>query len=251
MNSKNEGAYLITGANSGIGLALATQLDRYGKRLILVDRNIDQLDRFSRHRLVKLDLTDRPGIRTLVSSLKHERFACLINNAGVGYKRSLETISLDEMFNTVDVNVIAPILLTKLLLPQLKADRASIVNIASSVAYNPLPNMSLYAASKAFMLSWSEALSYELRKTNRVLTISPSGTRTGFQTVSGIAATEDGRGLQTPDYMAARILARLTGSRRHSIVIGAARTRVLLLVSRLLPRDLNARLWGVLFERMS
>ena len=139
-------------------------------------------------------------------------------------------------------------MLTKLLLPQLKRDRASIVNVASSVAFNPLPNMSLCAASKAFVLNWSEALSYELRHTNRVLTVSLSATRTGFQKASGLPV-EDGRGLQSAEYVAARII-KCLGGKKHSVVLGGAGTRALLLVSRFLPRDLNVKLWGILFERM-
>ncbi len=148
---------------------------------------------------------------------------------------------------TIDVNVRGTMLLTRLVLDRLVHDRASIVNVASSVAYNPLPGMAVYAASKAMVASWSEALAYELRDTNRVLTFSPAGTRTGFQEKAGVATDRAGPKLLTPDEVAARLLRAL--DRREGYVIVGRNARMLISATRWLPRGLNAHLWGWLFER--
>lgn len=234
------GAVVITGAGGGIGLAMARQLRH--RRLILIDKEISALASFDGHAVHRCDLTDRAQITALGRLLEGERIHALINNAGVGYRRSTEQISVGEALATVELNALAPVLLTKHLLPRLKKDRSRIVNVGSSVAYNPLPGMSLYAASKAFLVSWSEALSYELRATNRVLTVSPSGTRTGFQNTAGVKETA---GLADADAVAKRIISAM--ERGREVLILGAPSRVLLLVSRLLPRAWCVRLWGALF----
>ena len=98
-----------------------------------------------------------------------------------------------------------PLLITKSLLRQLRESRSSIVNVASSVAYAPLPFMSVYASSKAFMANWSESLTYELKETNKVITVLPSGTFTQFQKSAGVKVSSDGKGLLTPGYVAKKI----------------------------------------------
>ncbi len=247
-HARLHGSFVITGANSGIGLALARRLHALGKPLVLVDRQVDQLAEFPQDRVIQSDLSKRSAIEALAESLADLRLGALINNAGVGYRRAHEDLSQSELDTTVDVNIRAPAMLTSLLMRQLKRDEALIVNVASSVAYNPLPNMSMYAASKAFVASWSEALSYELRKTNRVLTVSPSGTRTGFQSNAGVKVLREGKGLMTPEAVADEILAAI--ERRQSILILGASTKILLAVSNFLPRPVNVRFWGLLFGGM-
>jgi short-subunit dehydrogenase len=108
--------------------------------------------------------------------------------------------------------------------------------------------MSLYAASKAFISILSEALSYELRRTNRVLTVSPGGTWTNFQSSGGVAVQQGGKGLLSPEYVASQILGAID-SRKKILILGL-KTKILLLVARVLPRSLNVRFWGVLFEQL-
>jgi short-subunit dehydrogenase len=108
--------------------------------------------------------------------------------------------------------------------------------------------MSVYAASKAFLSSWSESLSFELNKTNHVVTVSPSGTFTGFQKNAGVGVLKAGKGLLTPEYVAKRIVRAMNGKRKV-VILGAA-SRVLICFSRLIPRELNIRLWGFLFAKL-
>ena len=118
------------------------------------------------------------------------------------------------------------------------------MNIASSVAYHPLPGMSVYAASKAFIKSWSLALSEELRGTNRVVTFSPSGTHTNFQASGGIGGRDDAGLLEPADVARAIILAARRRT-RHRLL--GAKSRALVFFSYGLPDGLKLRLWHQLF----
>jgi len=244
----NNGYWIITGANSGIGLELTRKLDKMGKNLILVDKDTDKLTLYDKHIINKTDLSWFDDIRELTDRITKHRIFCLINNAGIGFKGSFAQLSMDKISETIDVNVSSGVLLTKLLLDKLIKDESVIVNIASSVAYNPLPYMSMYAASKAFLLSWSQSLSYELRETNRVVTLSPSGTYTNFQRAAGVKVRANGKGLLSAGYVADRII-RSVYSGKTSIVLDF-KTKMILLLSKLLPGKLNLAFWGRMFSRL-
>ena len=241
------GAYVITGAAGGIGRALTRLLDARGRSLVLIDRDVRGIEASAGHTVIEADLSDPAQVAAVAQQLNALPLAGLINNAGVGFRRSFRAMTERELATTIDVNVRGTMLLTRLVLDRLVHDRACIVNVASSVAYNPLPGMAVYAASKAMVASWSEALAYELRDTNHVLTFSPAGTRTGFQEKAGVATDRDGLKLLAPEEVAARLLLALD-RREHSVVVGR-NARLLLSATRWLPRGLNAQLWGWLFER--
>lgn len=240
------GVTIITGANSGIGLALASEIAEK-KRLVLVDKDISNLKNFSSSLVIQADLTEKNSIAQIVDQI-HGPIFCLINNAGIGIRGNLDQIPEEEITNVFLVNVIAPMRLTKKLLPKLKKDHAVIINIASSVAHHPLPGMALYSASKAAMSNWSESLSYELRLTNKVVTFSPSGTYTNFQRNSGVKILNEGKGLHSPKTVARRILATIDG-KKTVVIFAPLVSRLLILASRLLPKPCTIQLWGRLFER--
>ncbi len=243
---RTRGAILITGANSGIGFALAQALRESNHPLILVDQNTSRLTGFgSPHRVIQTDLSSSHAIEELTRKIANHRFRAVINNAGVGFKGAFHESSLAQDRLTIAVNVLAPLELTKRLLPELRRDRATILNVASSVAYNPLPGMAVYAASKAFLLSWSLALGAELDLP--VLTYSPSGTRTGFQTNAGVKANSS-QGLLSPESVAQDMLQRLSLNRGGSRLNGL-KSKILIYTSRLLPDVWRAKLWGFLFAQ--
>lgn len=245
-NTRASGVTVITGANSGIGLALA---HRWAHRsLVLVDKCTDQVRDFAGQTVVEVDLTDPSAPLQIAQAVGERPIACLVNNAGVGYRGALPELTPAQIVRTIATNVTATVLLTKALLPNLMASRGTIVNVASSVAYNPLPYMSVYAASKAFVVHWSDALAHELRHTNRVITFSPSGTNTNFQAAAGVRTDDADNTLLTPNYVAARIDAAVHG-RRTQVVLGW-KTKIMLLVSKFLPRRMNVRMWGMAFEKM-
>jgi short-subunit dehydrogenase len=244
---KVHGCWVITGANSGIGLALARTLDSAEVPLVLIDRQTGNLDGFEGATVLEADLTSESDIARICETLCFTRIRCLVNNAGIGIRGAFQDSGLEEIKRIVAINALAPVLLTRGLINVLVVQESVIINIASSIAYNPLPYMSLYSSTKAFLSNWSESLTYELRRTNRVVTFSPSGTLTSFQHSAGVKVLNEGKGLLSPEYVAKRIIeAERSGNK---VVILGWPTRVLLMVSRFLPRSLNIMLWGKLFEQ--
>ncbi len=242
------GCWIVTGANSGIGLALSRELRDQGRALVLADRRVDNLGEFPGATVVQTDLATPEGVEALAQACRGRRIACLVNNAGVGFRRSILTITEEEILLSLRVNAQAPILLVRKLLADLTRSGSTIVNIASTVAYNPLPHMALYSSTKALISNWSESLTYELRDTNHVLTFSPAGTLTNFQQEAGVRVLKEGRGLYSPEEVARRILAAVKA--RKTVVVMDPKSKLLLLVSRFLPRTWNIKLWGKLFESL-
>lgn len=240
------GYWIITGANSGIGYTLARRLDNLKKKLILIDKDTNNLNLFKNQIVFKADLSSFAQIEKLARAICQFKIFCLINNAGIGFRGSLQDLIIEEIRKLIDVNICYPILFTKLILDNLIKNGSVIVNISSSVAYNPLPYMSLYSATKAFLSNWSESITYELRKTNKIITFSPSGTYTNFQKNAGVKVVNGGKDLLTPEYVANEIIKAVYG--KKNIVILGFKTKIFLTISRILPRKINIYLWGRLFE---
>lgn len=184
---------LITGASRGIGQAIATELAKRKYNLILVARSGETLQ------TIAADLSQKHGVsvQTLALDLATPEAAqqvfdwcqgngytvsVLVNNAGYGLSGQFEQYSLTENLAMMQVNMTTPVSLTQLFLPQLRQQKpAYILNIASSTAYQALPGMSLYAATKVFVLNFSRGLHHELAGSSVSVTcISPGATDTGF-----------------------------------------------------------------------
>ncbi|MDO7850358.1 SDR family NAD(P)-dependent oxidoreductase [Hymenobacter convexus] len=192
---------LVTGASRGIGRAIALLLARRGYDLLLVARSEDQLtalaDEIGRKhqrqaRLLALDLA-APGAAETVAAWatqQTEQLAVLVNNAGYGLWGRFEQLSMPEQQNMMQLNMALPVALTHALLPALhQAPKAYILNVASTAAYQAVPSLSLYAASKAFLLSFSRGLRYELKASNVSVTcLSPGATTTSFADRAGMGA---------------------------------------------------------------
>lgn len=247
-NIHNSGYWVVTGANSGIGYELSKKLNHLNKKLILIDKDVDKINYFENQVVIKADLSGLEALSELGNTIAKHRIFCLINNAGIGFRGSIKDLTVEEIKKIIDINVSYPPVFTKLLIDNLIKNESVIVNIASSVAFNPLPNMSVYAASKAFISSWSEALSYELKDTNKVITISPSGTYTNFQKNAGVRVTNEGKGLLTPEHVADRIIKSVYG--KKGIIVLGGKTKVLLFIARFLPKGINIYFWGKLFEKL-
>ncbi len=245
---ERHGAWVVTGANSGIGLSVCRKLLDAGRTVVAVDRDTGRIGQLENARVLCCDLTDRAQLRELARELRPRRIRALINNAGVGFRGGVGSLDEKQIDQTIDTNVRAPLLLTQYLLKSLERDRSAIVNVASSVGYAPLPFMSVYAASKAFIVNWSESLNYELKQTNVVTTFSPSGTHTGFQPAAGVKVSREGRTLLRPDQVAERLIEAVHRQRSH-VLIGLP-TKFLLVLTSLLPRPQRAKVWGKLFESL-
>ena len=188
---------LITGASSGIGLELARLFARDGYRLVLVARNRgvlralgDELQ--AKHgievRVSPKDLAHPASPVELYQELQEAGFVLdvLVNNAGFGGAGSFLKTDWNKEAEMVQVNIVALTHLTKLFLPQIRAREGKILNVASVAGFLPGPYMSIYYASKAFVLSFSEALAEELRGTGTTVTcLCPGPVATGFQERAG------------------------------------------------------------------
>jgi short-subunit dehydrogenase len=248
-NTLTSGYWIITGANSGIGLALARKLEKQKKNMILIDKNIDIISKeFKKHKIIKADLSQIEQIKDSVNQIHPYPIYCLVNNAGIGYRNPFHKLSMEEIKKIISVNIEAHLYITKLLLEKLRKEGSIIVNVASSIAYNPLPNMLMYSSTKAFISNWSESLTYELKGTNKVITFSPSGTNTNFQENAGVKKEKEGKGLLTPEFVAEKIISAV--EKNKTVVILGFKTKVLLMFSTILPRKINILFWGKLFDKM-
>ena len=237
---------IITGANSGIGLALAERIAATNTSLVLIDKFDTRMCKVKNAQTITIDLTNSDDLEEAISSIEG-KIKAIVNNAGVGFKGKLDDLTPEQIQTTIDVNVRATVMLTRLMAERLKQDGSTILNIASSVAYSPLPGMSIYAASKAFILNWSEALAIEWSTTNKVITFSPSATSTGFQKQAGLA---EGSGMMTADQVAEEIEKCLfSGGSFHKLI--GNDSKIINAICALLPIRTSAKFWAYLFEKAS
>jgi short-subunit dehydrogenase len=189
---------LITGASAGIGLALAQQLAAGGTNLILTARRRERLEtlaeRLSKQHGVRIevfpaDLTLLVAPEQLFAFTENQRIAVdlLVNNAGFGAYGQFHTSNCTRQIQMVQVNVAAVVALTHLYLRgMIERRRGDILIVASTAAFQGVPYLSTYAATKAFDLLFAEALAEEVRRYGiRVCALCPGSTATEFQRVAG------------------------------------------------------------------
>jgi len=183
---------LVTGASSGIGEAIARELGGAGVALVLVARREDRLreiaDAYPGSEVVAADLTTAEG-RSLVEARLAATEApvdLLVNNAGFGTSGAFAALDADRLQREIELNVTALTRLTRAALPRMvEARRGWVLNVASVVAFQPAPYLNVYAATKAYVQSFSDGLHEELRGIGVVVTsLCPGLTRTEFQSVS-------------------------------------------------------------------
>ena len=244
---------LVTGASSGIGAEFARALADRGADLVLVARRGDLLEtlaseiRSSSGRVVHtipLDLSaDGAGhdLAVRVSALGLT-VDTVVNAAGAGRTGSFATSDTADVHQQLALNVQAVVDVSHAFLPQLvSSGRGALVNIASLTGYMPVPGMAVYAASKAFVIRFTEALAHETRTSGTaVLAVSPGPTRTGFYADSGTATT--GVRFQTPAQVVATTLSALERRRRPVSVVSGSGNRLTRRVVGLLPTRLVLQL---------
>lgn len=182
---------IITGASEGIGAAAARKFANAGANLVLVARNKKNLEAVaealrdkSQVAIFAMDVSDDEACVDLFKKADFEfgRVDILVNNAGCHNRGEVETVSADDLGRMIDVNLRAPIVLTRRALPYLrKAKGGAIVNVASLAGRTPVPGGATYSASKFGLRIFTFALAEELRGTNiKVAAISPGPVDTGF-----------------------------------------------------------------------
>jgi len=242
---------IVTGASDGIGAELARVFATRGHDLALVARRADRLEALAdeivargaqrRPLVVALDLCEPSAIDALAKALDEAqaRAEILVNNAGFGLLGRVETLDPAEQLAMIDLNVRALTALTLRFLPGIVAYQGAIMNVASVAAFMPGPNFAIYYATKAYVLSFSEGLSQELRASGvKVSCLCPGPVETGFQARSGFAL--EGKmvaarlALVSPAEVARQGYDGLMAGRR--VVVPGLMNQMLVLVARLFPR---------------
>ncbi len=241
---------LITGASSGIGRDLARLFAGEHYSLILVARDRAALeavaDELHRQFLVKAvviacDLADRNALEAMITGLVRENTVVdvLVNNAGFGMEGPFSETDWASEQLMIDLNIHAVVRLTKAFLPQMiSRNSGKILQLGSTAAFQPGPFYSIYFASKAFILSFSDALSAELRGTGvTITTVCPGPTHTGFERRLGphSALFSNGIPISNSTVVASAAFNALMQGRR-SIIPGIA-NRVLRFISTHAPRS--------------
>lgn len=182
---------VVTGASGGIGEELAYCAAKAGRKVVLVARSADKMKAVADKivslgapspEIVALDLGDPASGAALADVLKRKNLKVfeLINNAGYGLAGPFEQQNAAEQTGIVDLNMRALTDLTRRFLPEIIEEKGGVMNVASTAAFQPGPNMAVYYASKAYVLSLSEAIWYELKGRARVTCLCPGPVPTGF-----------------------------------------------------------------------
>ena len=208
---------LITGASSGIGLELARVFAAHGHELVLVARRQDRLDALAaeiaasgrpRPTVLTANLERREGASAIAAELASRGFepAFVVNNAGFGLSGAAGTLSRDEQLAMIDLNVRALTELSLMFVDSLARHRGGILNVASIAAFVPGPGMAVYYATKAYVLSFTEALHRELSAQGvRVTALCPGPVQTEFQARSNMQLPASARSLELPADLVAQI----------------------------------------------
>lgn len=252
-------ATLITGASSGIGEEFARRYAAQKKDLVLVARSQDKLNKLAK------EFTSQHGIRVTVFALDlsepdaAERLweetnraeleiDVLVNNAGFGTSGDVADESPERLEQEVRLNCLTLTGLTARYLPAMRERKnGTIINIASTAAFQPLPHMAVYGATKAFVLSFTEALWAETRKDGiRVLAVCPGPTDTSFFEIAGQSATV-GKMRSTRQLLDSTLQALKTT--KPSFVDGLGNAVVARLVTRVVPKRAVMAIVDQAFQR--
>ena len=244
---------LITGASSGIGAEFARQLAAKKLDLVLVARSQDKLNHLAeelgqqygvRADVIVQDLTETGASVSVARQVETLGVVIdlLINNAGFGdYGPFVESV-LDQQTSMIQLNISALVELTHVFLPtMLERRQGGIINVSSIAGFQPMPYWSVYAASKAFVLSFSEALWAEVKEKGvKVLALCPGPTESKFFDVAKVPSNSDmSSSLNQLDSVENVVKSALTAleSGQPNVVTGGVMTQIIANLPRLLPRD--------------
>jgi uncharacterized protein len=235
MNTNSRKLALITGASGGIGLALAEQFARDGYDLILAARSIGKLEQHATRLSQQYKITATPmqadleqgdGAALLHAQIKARGFtlSALVNNAGYGSFGAFHESELGKELAMMQLNMNALTVLSKLFMPDLLVTQGQLLNVASTAAFQPGPYMAVYYATKAYVLSFTEAIASELASDEqgrgvRVMALCPGPTASGFQDKAAMhdSALVKGKRLPTADEVAVSAYRALNSGQRVHI----------------------------------
>lgn len=258
MDIKKYGPWvLITGASSGIGKAFAEKTASVGLNLVIVARNENKLNQLKNNlftqfqievRVIVADLTKEEGINSVIKQTEDLEIGLLINNAGREDSNHFLKISKEDHIQTIDLNIKAPLLLTYHFSSKMNSrKKGGIINMSSIVAFQGVPFISNYTATKSYNLIFSEGLSAEFNKHNiDVLAVTPGFTATNLANVydfDGIPFK-----LLKPSFVATEALNAL--GKKRVVVPGGINKFLFLSGKYLFTRKLNTKSFGMVFKKV-
>ena len=244
---------LITGASAGLGAEFARQLSARGHRLVLVARRKERLDALAKElgnaRAIAADLSKANAAAKLMADIEAagEQVETLVNNAGFGLIGQFAELDAKRERQMVDLNVGALTDLCRAVAPQMIARKSGgILNVASTAAFQPGPKMAVYFATKAFVLSISEALHEELKPHGvRVTCLCPGPTRTEFGDVAGFGGNGmfDRVAMESPEV----VKAGLDGlDKNRAVVVTGLVNKIGAASTRFAPRSVVRKIAGAI-----
>lgn len=250
---------LITGASSGIGECFARALAHRGHDLVLTARSEGKLRQLAadlvhahsiKVEVVAADLSVRDGAPHLAAILKQRNLAInmLVNNAAFGARGEFWKLPIDRQMAMVRLNINSLAELTYLLLPDMvEGADGAIINVSSTASFQPMAYTATYAATKAFVTSFSMGLAEEVRLHGiRVVTLCPGGTQTNFFEAGNYGVRKLPGGLQDPNEVVKDALKAL--DRGGGLVVPRLLNKLGVIVQRVIPRVLVARLAAMAFR---
>ena len=226
---------LVTGASKGIGRAIAFELARHNYDILITARSIDLLKSVSEEIMesypvkvsyLALDLGLAESPETLHTWCVEHKYdiRILVNNAGFGLSGPFQSYSTAENISMLQLNIVVPTILCQLFVPQLQNNKGGyILNIISSAAYQAVPLLSIYSASKAYLLSFTRALHHELKKLGiSVTAVSPGPTDTDWihtAQITGKALKVAGKLNMQPETVA-RIAVKAMFAKKTEVITG-------------------------------
>lgn len=256
---------LITGASSGIGEAFARELAARQTNLVLVARSPDKLNNLAtelnsqyslKTTVIVQDLTAPAAGQAVFEKIQSQGLTIdlLINNAGFGDYGAFSDRPLSKMLAMVQLNISAVVELTGLFLPLMQGRKeGAIINVASIAAFQPIPYMSTYAATKAFVLNFSEALWAENKDLGiKVLAVCPGPTESEFYDRADFPDSATAMNSMTMATAKKVVLESLNAlAKNHSTaVVGGFTNQIIVNLPRLMPRDLLVDIVGKQFKKI-
>jgi uncharacterized protein len=244
---------LITGASAGLGVEFARQLSKRGHRLVLAARRKDRLESLTKElgdgRAVAIDLSKANAASKLMADIAAagEEVDLLVNNAGFGLIGRFAELDAKRLRQMIDLNVGTLTDLCRAVAPQMIARKSgAILNVASTAAFQPGPNMAVYFASKAYVLSFTEALHEELKPHGiKVSCLCPGPTRTEFGEVAGFGGNGlfDRVVMESPEVVEAGLAAL---DKNHAVMVPGWKNKVTAASTRFAPRSIVRKIAGAI-----
>jgi short-subunit dehydrogenase len=244
---------LITGASAGLGVEFARQLSKRGHRLVLAARRRERLDELAEElgnaRAVAIDLSKKDAAAKLMADVAAagEEVEILVNNAGFGLIGKFAELDAKRERQMIDLNVATLTDLCRAVAPQMIARKSGgIINVASTAAFQPGPKMAVYFATKAFVLSLTEALHEELKPHGvHVTCLCPGPTRTEFGDVAGFGGNGmfDRVAMESPEVVAAGLKGL---DKNRAVVVPGLVNKITAASTRFAPRPVVRKIAGAI-----